>query len=692
MTSGSVPVGNLQTALAHADRLLLRQPELAVEQALEILKTVPGQPGALLVLGTAHRLAGRPIDAVDVLASLVRAQPRWAPAHRELGLAHGDAGAGEQAIESLRTAVELQPDMGEAWRALGDHLGASGDSEAASQAYAQHIRASTRDPRLLAPALALCEGRIAEAEAQLRNHLKLHPTDVVALRMLAEIATRLGRNVDAQVLLERCLELAPGFHAARYNYAVVLFRDNQPAEALGEIDRLLAAEPGSPAYRNLRAVVLARVGDYDTAIGIYRELLERYPRQAKLWLSYGHALKTAGLQPASIAAYRAAIERAPELGEAWWSLANLKTFRFTDDDIAAMRAQLKRNDLTHEDRLHFEFALGKALEDRGEYEVSFAHYSEGNRLRKEAVPYDADDLADQVRRSRALFTPEFLTARRGQGCPAADPIFIVGLPRAGSTLVEQILSSHSAIEGTMELPDVIGIVRELSGRKRRSDVSRYPEVLGTLDAEDLSVLGERYLEQTRVQRRTEAPYFIDKLPNNWLHVGLIHLMLPNAKIIDARRHPLSCCLSGYKQHFARGQNYTYSLDDIGRYYAEYVSLMAHFDAVLPGRVHRVIYERMVDDTEGEVRRLLEHCGLPFEEACLRFYENDRAVRTASSEQVRRPIYRDGVDQWRRYADWLGPLEAALGPVIAAYPDAPATEVFHATAPGRQAPSEGVRQT
>jgi tetratricopeptide (TPR) repeat protein len=488
--------------------------------------------------------------------------------------------------------------------------------------------------------------------------------------MLAEIASRIGRYTDAENLLTRCLELAPGFKAARHNYAVVLHRNNKPVEALAQIDELLAAEPRSPSFRNLRATVLARIGEYDEAIRLYEQLLREYPLHGKVWLSYGHALKTAGRQDDSIAAYRKSIELEPRLGEAYWSLANLKTFRFDDADVAAMRTQLECSDLTQEDRFHFHFSLGKAAEDSMDYAESFRHYAEGNRLRKEVVPYDSATVTGNVRRSRALFTPMFFAARRGMGCMAPDPIFVVGLPRSGSTLVEQILSSHSAIEGTMELPDVVGIVKELSGRNRRSEVSKYPEVLESLEPDALRELGERYLQQTRIQRKTDAPYFIDKLPNNWAHVGLIHLMLPNARIIDTRRHPLSCCFSGFKQHFARGQNFSYSLDDIGRYYADYVTLMAHYDAVLPGRVHRVVYERMVDDTESEVRRLLDYCGLPFEDACLRFYENDRAVRTASSEQVRQPIFRDAVDHWRHYEPWLDPLKAALGPVLDTYPAAP----------------------
>jgi predicted Zn-dependent protease len=673
MTSGSDPVATLDVALAHAERLLGNQPSLAADQAREILAAVPNHPGAQLVLGSALRQTRRADEAIEVLQPLVLSQPHWAAAHLELGLALGDAGRGEDAVKSLQAAVRLQPALADAWRALGDHLGAMGDAAGADAAYANHVRASTRDPRLLEPALALAEGRIAVAEPLLRSHLKKHPTDVAAIRMLAEVAARIGRYTDAQNLLLRCLELAPGFHAARHNLAVVLHRDNKLREALVEIDRLLQAQPDSPAFRSLRAAVLARIGDYAEALRLYEPLLKEYPNQSRLWLSYGHALKTAGRNADSIAAYRNAARLEPTFGEAYWSLANLKTFRFEESDLDAMRSQLATGLLSDEGRLHLHFALGKALEDRQQYAESFEHYAQGNRLRRDAVPYDATDLADQVRRSRALFTPEFVSARAGSGCPAPDPIFIIGLPRSGSTLVEQILSSHSAIEGTMELPDVIGIVKGLSGRTRRSEASLYPEVLANLGADELRALGERYLEQTRIQRKTEAPYFIDKMPNNWAHVGLIHLMLPNAKIIDARRHPMSCCFSNFKQHFARGQHFSYSLDDLGQYYASYVSLLAHLDAVLPGRIHRVIYERMVDDTENEVRRLLDYCGLPFEEACLRFYENERAVRTASSEQVRRPIYRESVEQWRHYEPWLEPLRRALGPVLEAYPAAPAPD-------------------
>jgi tetratricopeptide (TPR) repeat protein len=386
-------------------------------------------------------------------------------------------------------------------------------------------------------------------------------------------------------------------------------------------------------------------------------------------MSQGHALKTAGRQAESIEAYRRSIELEPSLGEAYWSLANLKTYRFAPAEIEAMATQLARGDLGAEDRLHFHFALGKAMEDAGDHAAAFAHYAEGNRLRRTTLAYDADETTALVRRAQSLFTPDFFASRRGSGAPSPDPIFVVGLPRSGSTLVEQILASHPAVEGTMELPDLLGLVRELSGRTRRSEPSKYPDALAELGPEALRALGERYLAQTRIQRKTDKPFFIDKMPNNWAHVGLIHLILPNARIVDTRRHPLSCCFSAFKQHFARGQGFTYSLEDVGRYYRDYAALMAHFDSVLPGRVHRVHYERMVEDTETEIRRLLAHCGLEYDERCLHFYENDRAVRTASSEQVRSPIFRDAVDHWRHYEPWLGPLRQALGPVLDGYPDA-----------------------
>jgi predicted Zn-dependent protease len=665
MSSAAEAAGTLEVALNHATRLLRKDPALAAAQALEILKVAPGHPHARLVLGAAQRLRGRHQAALSILASLAREQPRSAPVYLEWGVALGQAGLGRDAVQALNQALRLAPESPDGWRLLADQWDALGETEEADRARARYLKAANRDPRLLDAAAALVENNLPLADARLCEHLATHPTDVAALRMRAELAARLRRYADAQMLLERCLDLAPSFDAARHNYAVVLNRQSKAAEALPHVQRLLVKDPRNPGYRNLQAAILAQLGDYGASIAVYEAVLEEFPRQPTVWMSYGHALKTAGRRQDCILAYRRALALEPTLGEAYWSLANLKTFHFSPADLDAMRSALARDELGDEDRLHFEFSLGKALEDERCFAESFVRYSAGNALRRTRHPYDADEHSLFVENSKALFTADFFGARSGGGSPARDPIFIVGMPRAGSTLLEQILASHSQVEGTMELPNIPQIARELA-----DGGPRFLDAVAALDADERHALGERYLAETRIQRKTAAPFFIDKMPNNCLYVGLIHLILPNAVIIDARRHPLGCCLSGFKQHFARGQNFSYALEDIGRYYRDYVELMAHVDAVLPGRVYRVFYEALIEDAEAQVRRLLDHCGLPFEERCLRFFENERAVRTASSEQVRQPIFRDAMDHWRNFEPWLGPLKDALGGALASYPAAP----------------------
>jgi hypothetical protein len=417
-------------------------------------------------------------------------------------------------------------------------------------------------------------------------------------------------------------------------------------------------------------VVLANIGDYQESLEIYADVLAKHPDQSKIWMSYGHALATAGRQKDSVAAYRRCIALAPTMGEAYYSLANLKTFRFDEAEVQAMRAHLADTGINNEDRAQFHFATAKALEDSGAYAESFQHYAAGNELKLARVGYDPAATTSSVRRAKRLFNKEFFSSRDGFGSPDRAPIFIVGLPRAGSTLVEQILASHSSVEGTMELQDIMAMAANLGGPRERGQESAYPGVLAGLNATECRALGDSYIEQTRIQRKTGKPFFIDKMPNNFLHIGLIRLVLPNAKIIDARRHPMACCFSGFKQNFAQGQRYTYSLEHIGRYYRDYVELMAHFDEILPGKIHRVIYENMIEDTEGEVRRLLAYCELPFEAATLSFYDNDRAVRTASSQQVRKPIFREGLDHWRNFEPWLEPLRQTLGDVLTVYPQLP----------------------
>ncbi len=657
------PAGTLNAALDHATKLLATAPDLAERQAEEILRVVPTDPRAILMLGMARRRRGDPAAARAVLAPLAAAQPKSAQTHYELGATLAALGEAAAAIDALRQAVSLKRDMPEAWRALGDLLTFEGDAVGAEAAYAEHIRASVRDPGLLAAADALCADRLAEAERLLRDHLMAHPTDAPAMRMLAEAGTRLGRYGDAESLLVRCLELAPSFDGARYNLAIVLYRQQKGAEAVPHLRRLLAQDPEEPGYRNLLAASLGLIGEYGEAIAIYERLLAAHPKQAKIWLSFGHALRTAGRRDDAVAAYNRCIALAPGLGDAFWSLANLKTRPFSESEVALMEGRLAGGDLAVDDQIHLYFALGKAFEDAGAWPASFGHYAQGAKLRRDKVPYEAEETNAQMNRSRELFTAEFFAARAQGGAADPAPIFIVGLPRSGSTLIEQILASHSQVEGTMELPDMVQIARRLGKPTRKADGSLYPEVVADLSAEARTALGEEYIARAAIHRKLGRAGFIDKMPNNFQHIGLIRLILPGARIIDARRHPMGACFSAFKQHFARGQNFSYDLTDLGRYYRDYVELMAHFDAVLPGAVHRVIYEDLVEDTEGETRRLLDYCGLPFEPACLRFWENDRAVRTASSEQVRRPIFREGLDQWRHFEPWLDPLKKALGSAL-----------------------------
>lgn len=517
-------------------------------------------------------------------------------------------------------------------------------------------------PRLLEAALALHDNRLDVAERLLKPHLKEDPFDARAIRMLAELAWRIGRMHDAEHLLRRALEVAPGFTAARAQLAMVLGRMGRPAEALPLLDELFEQNGEDIGHVNLKAATVARLGDFEEAITLYEHVLARAPKQPRVWMSYGHMLKTVGRQAKAIDAYRKSIEHNSNLGEAWFSLANLKTVKFSQSDMAAMRSALGQPDLRDEDRFHFDFALGKAMHDAGKADTAFTHFAAGNALRRANLAYSREDTAKSVDRAVETFSRRVFEERQS-GCEARDPIFIVGMPRAGSTLVEQILSSHSQIEGTSELPDLPVLARRDPG---------YPERVLSLSTVERTALGAEYLKRVSIQRRTDKPHFVDKLPNNWLYVPFIRLILPNAKIIDARRHPLACCFSNFRQHFARGQAFTYDLTDVASYYADYVRLMAHVDAVLPGQVHRVVYERMVGDTEAQVRSLLDYVGVDYEPACLAFHETKRAVRTASSEQVRQPIYKDATEEWQAYLPFLGPLQDELGDILEAYPEAPAT--------------------
>jgi tetratricopeptide (TPR) repeat protein len=670
MTGAKVDsAGEINPALAHAVRILAKNPALAEIELREVLKSRPEELNATIYLGRALRAQGKFTSAIDVLEILKSAHPRFAVIHYELALAHSELGDQQEAIAGVRRALGIDPKLANAWLVLGDMLFETGDRASADEAYLRHVELSAKAPYIHEAMTALHQNRFKAAETLLRGHLSRLPTDLAASAVLGETMSRMGENEEAAAILANCLERVPSFDVARLNYATVLCRLQLPDDALVETAELLKRDPNDPRFRALRATALNQSGRSAEALHCFETLLADFPDDCMSWAGYGHALRGEGEQERAVRAYRRSMALDPLRGGPWWGLANLKTVRFSKDEMDALGDALARSDLPDDDRIQFHFALAKGLEDELKFEESFAQYTKGNALRFAQLHGGRDELGDRIGLWKSFFTNSFFENRMGMGTPAPDPIFIVGLPRSGSTLIEQILASHSAVEGTAELADLRTLVGRLHAQS--NDNPGYPHVLAAMPPAELRVLGDDYLASTRRQRRSGKPLFTDKMPGNFEHIGLITLILPNAKIIDARRHPLGCCLSNFKQHYAQGQHFSYDLTALGRHYADYVELMAHFDTVLPGRVHRVFHEDVVADPEHEIRRLLDYCGLPFEPSCLKFHETKRQVRTVSSEQVRQPIFSDGVDHWRNFEPWLGPLKDALGPVLDAYPEVPA---------------------
>ena len=634
----------------------------ALAAALELANEAPESRDALYLIAVAQRYLGRIADALRTLERLESLYPDFGRLHQERGHCYRAVGETATAADAYRRAVAANGSLTASWRALAELSRTLGLEGAAAAAEAEVTRLARLPPSVVAASGMIAEGDLYDADQLLRRFLRVHVDHVEAMRLLAQIGVKLEVLDDAEFLLESALVFEPDNTAARYEYASVLAQRHKHALALAEAERLLALHPNNRAFRIIHANACVGLGRQAEALVTFRALIGDSTQKADLFLSIGHAEKTLGRQPEAIAAYRTAAASCPAFGDAYWSLANLKTYRFLDEEIAQMRAFEALESISTVDRYHLCFALGKALEDRGEYGQSFEFYQRGNALKKRECKYSADALERSLRLQFEVCGADFLRARAGVGCMDPAPIFIVGLPRAGSTLIEQILASHSQVEGTAELAEIPQTVQRLAGREIKDAPPRYPAALRELRPADLCALGEKYIADTRVYR-SGAPFFIDKMPNNFRHLGLIHLILPNAKIIDARREPMACCFSNYKQLFASGQEFTYDLDDIARYYRIYVELMNHWDAVMPGRILRVQHEDLVDDLAGRVRRILEFCGLEFEPTCLEFHRKARSIRTASSEQVRRPINRDGVDQWRHFAPWLGALVTSLGPLV-----------------------------
>lgn len=630
----------------------------------DVLATHPGHRDALYMAAVCARYQNRHEDALRRLSQLKATAPDYGRAWQEEGHLKRKLGDMSGALTAFERATRYNSSLIASWNAQADLQDIAGNTAGAANARAQAGRLQALPRELLAVTNHIHEGRIFRAEEIARAFLQRHPTHVEGMRLLADIGSRLGVQEDADFLLESAVELDPDNIQLRLDYIQVLRKRQKFSAALEQAKELMKRDPENPVFQSHFAIESMQAGDYETALDYFERVLSTLPEDAATLTSRGHALKTYGRTGDAIASYQQAVKVVPGHGDAWYGLANLKTYRFTDAELSAMEAQATSRDLDHASRIHIAFALGKAYEERKDYDKAFEAYASGNALKHQTIRYTTEQMQAELDAQKTWCTAELFEKQSGKGFPAPDPIFIVGLPRAGSTLIEQILASHPDVDGTLELPNILSLAHRLRGRSQITDRDRYPRILHELSAEELTTLGEEYIENTRIHRQG-APFFTDKMPNNFRHIGLIHLILPYAKIIDARRNPMDCCWSGFKQLFAEGQEFTYSLEDIGQYYRAYVDLMEHWDAVLPpGRILRVQHEDVLDDLEGQVRHLLHHCGLPFDDRCVNFHKTERAVRTASSEQVRRPINKAGLEQWRPYEAHLEPLKTTLGPALA----------------------------
>jgi tetratricopeptide (TPR) repeat protein len=644
-------------ALGLRDQLEKECFQDVVDAAPGHLEHDPSHRDLLYMLAVAQRMLKRIPEALATLDILEAWHPGYPRLYQERGHCHIFQRDAPGAITAFERATQLNPALPASWNSLQALYRMSGRAADAELAVQHAAKLESLPPEIVTARSLFADGNVNEAEDIIRPFLKRHREDIEGMRLLANIASANEFPHDAEILLESVLELAPDYHVARYDYVLALVDLQKHGKAREEIETLIAADPSNPANRITRASILVALGELEEAVACYRKLIDERPRDADVIHSLGHALKTQGQQEEAVAAYRQAAEIRPGYGEPYWSLANLKTYRFKDEELDRMREYEAVEIAQAEDRYHLCFALGKSLEDRSEYTESFRYYDRGNALKKIECRYRAGLQENSARRLREICTEKFFTEREGYGCDNLAPIFVLGLPRAGSTLLEQIIASHSEVEGTMELANIPRLVGSLSARERHGQ-TKYPDLLAELTAEECLQFGENYLRDT-LDYRNGSPYFIDKMPNNFRNIGIIQMILPNARIIDARRDPMDCGFSNFKQLYANGHHFSYSLDDIARYYRDYVEMMEHWDHVLPGRVLRVQHEDVLADLEGSVRRILDYCDLPFEQACVDFHKTERRVHTASSEQVRRPINRDGVDRWKSYEEWLEPLKLGL---------------------------------
>ena len=648
------------SSLEAAQKLIQgRQFSAAIEALQTLLKSQPNDPDALYMSAVCLRYTKQYQNALDTLARLKSVQPEHGRAHQEEGYNQRALGDKDKALKAFDRACFYNPALEASYRARIEFHTAGGDRTRLTHVQEQLKQLLALPKPLIAVVDLISMGKLLRAEELCRAFLKKIPHHIEAMRLLADIGMRLGILEDAELLLHSASLLAPDNIPVHIDYIQVLRKRQHHLKAQEQAKLLLAREPKNPQFQSLFAVQCMQSGQFDEALATFEEVLKVLPNDPITLTSKGHALKTKGESASAIASYQQSIVAYPRHGEAYFALANLKTYRFSDAEVEQMLALQQDDNLSFMERVHLCFALGKAFEDNKNIEQAFSFYVQGNHLKKSQSRYDADQVTNELELQHKHVTAKLLLEKKDFGHASPDPIFIVGMPRAGSTLIEQILSSHSQVDGTLELPNVLSLSQKLRRHSIEGTVPGYPQILEQLDAKELAQFGKDFIEDTKIHRQGAA-FFIDKMPNNFRHLGLIKMMLPNAKIIDARRNPLDCCFSAFKQLFAEGQEFSYSLADVGQYYRDYIKLMAHWDEVLPGFVLRVNNEDVIDDLEGQVRRMLDFCGLTFEQTCLDFHNTQRNVRTPSSEQVRKPVNSAGVGQWRKYDTYLEPLKLSLG--------------------------------
>ena len=627
-------------------------------EALRLLKSNlaedPDHIDSLYLSAVSSRYLKNFDDSKKFIERLLTNAPDMGRAYQELGHLNRDAGDEENAIRYYRQACELNPALPASWKALYSYFKKNDNKPAADHAYMQMNTLETMPNTLLFISQILNEGKLGIAEEKCREFLKQNPTNTYAMSLLSDIADRLGYFDDAEFLLESAVKFDPDDGELRMKYAMILRKKQKFAKTMEQVNILCDQFPENLSYQAQKASEIMQNGDHKGAIDLFDEILHKNPYNFSILTSKGHAQKTLGETERAIKSYQTAYQVKQDHGEAFFSLANLKTYAFSENELNIMREQLKRVDLTLRDKAYFHFALAQGCEAIGEYDEAFFHLDSGNKIKNKQSKYSIERMDKELQAQIDVCDESFFESHGNGGYETEDPIFILGLPRAGSTLIEQILASHSMIDGTLELPNILSMAQSLRGDDIYGKEGNYPKSMEHLSPEKRVEMGKKFIDDTKMHRK-EAPRFTDKMPNNFRHIGLIHLIMPNAKIIDARRYPLDCCFSMFKQLFAQGQEFTYGLAEAGSYYKSYVQLMDHWDAVLPNKILRVNNEDIIDDLEGQVSRMLDFLGLPFEESCITFYETDRSVRTASSEQVRKPINKSGMHRWKPYAQHLGPL-------------------------------------